>query len=53
MDFKFHLENAWRITIGNIASLILMTLAMIVASILTLGILAPVTGAVTPPVQSE
>jgi uncharacterized membrane protein len=43
MDFKFHLENAWKITIGHIASLLLMTLAMIAASILTLGILAPVT----------
>lgn len=43
MDFRYHLENAWKMTINHIASLVLMTLAMIVISFLTLGILAPVT----------
>ena len=43
MDFKTHLETAWRLTIRFIAPLILMTLAMSVVGILTLGILAPVT----------
>ncbi len=42
MDFKKHLEVAWNLTLGHIASLILMTLVMIVASFFTLGILAPV-----------
>lgn len=43
MDFKMHLERAWRLTLKFIAPLILMTLAMSVVAILTLGILAPVT----------
>ena len=42
MDFKMHLEKAWDITLKNIVMLILMTLVMIVVSIVTLGILAPV-----------
>lgn len=43
MDFKYHLENAWKITLQYIAPLIFMTLAMIGISFITLGILAPVT----------
>ena len=43
MDFKSHLEKAWRLTIGNLLALILMTLVMFVVSFVTLGILAPVT----------
>jgi len=42
MDFKKHLETAWNLTLQNLAILILMTLVMIVVSVLTLGILAPV-----------
>jgi hypothetical protein len=43
MDFKYHLESAWKMTLQYIAPLIFMTLAMIAISIVTLGILAPVT----------
>lgn len=43
MDFKYHLEIAWKITLKYIAPLIFMTLSMIVISFITLGILAPVT----------
>jgi hypothetical protein len=43
MDFKYHLEIAWKITLQYIAPLIFMTLAMIAMSFITLGILAPVT----------
>jgi hypothetical protein len=42
MDFKQHLEKAWDITLKNLVMLILMTLVMVVVSIVTLGILAPV-----------
>ena len=42
MDFKHHLEFAWKLTLQYIASLIFMTLAMIVISFITLGILGPV-----------
>jgi hypothetical protein len=42
MDFKYHLETAWKLTLQYIASLIFMTLAMIVISFITLGILGPV-----------
>jgi hypothetical protein len=42
MDFKMHLERAWDITLNNLVMLIIMTLVMIVVSIVTLGILAPV-----------
>jgi uncharacterized membrane protein len=45
MDFKRHIETAWNLTIGNIVSLILMTLVMVAVSALTLGVLAPVTSA--------
>ena len=43
MDFKKHLETAWKLTIANLIPLIFMTLVMAVVSVLTLGILAPVT----------
>ncbi|BBO73610.1 hypothetical protein DSCW_10270 [Desulfosarcina widdelii] len=43
MDFKRHIESAWNLTLGNIVSLILLTLVMVAVSSLTLGILAPVT----------
>jgi len=43
MDFKTHLEKAWRLTLKYIAPLVIMTLVMIAASFFTLGILAPVT----------
>lgn len=43
MNFKHHLERAWRLTIDNLVPLILMTLVMVVVSGLTLGILAMVT----------
>jgi len=43
MDFKTHIEGAWKLTLEFIAPLILMTLVVGVVSFLTLGILAPVT----------
>jgi len=43
MDFKFHLETAWHLTLKYIVSLLLITLVMVVVSILSLGILLPVT----------
>ncbi len=43
MDFKLHLEKAWRLMLENILSLIFMTLVMLVVSFCTLGILGPVT----------
>lgn len=43
MNFKYHLEVAWKLTLANIVTLILMTLAMFVVSMITLGVLAPVT----------
>ncbi|HAO19119.1 MAG TPA: hypothetical protein DCQ37_00630 [Desulfobacteraceae bacterium] len=42
MNFKLYLETAWKLTIKYIAPLILMTLVMGVASVITLGFLAPV-----------
>jgi hypothetical protein len=42
MDIKYHIEAAWKHCIGNIASLIILTLVMAVASIVSMGILAPV-----------
>jgi len=43
MDFKYHLETAWKMTLRYIAPLIFMTLAMIGISFISIGILAPVT----------
>ncbi len=45
MDFKKHLETAWHLNLKFIVPLIFMTLATACASVLTLGILAPVTAA--------
>jgi hypothetical protein len=43
MDFRRHLETAWSLTLANLVPLIFMTLVMFAVSVLTLGILAPVT----------
>jgi hypothetical protein len=43
MDFKYHLETAWKMTLQYIAPLIFITLAMIGISFISIGILAPVT----------
>jgi hypothetical protein len=43
MDFRHHLETAWSLTISHLVPLIFMTLLMFAVSVLTLGILAPVT----------
>lgn len=40
MDFKKHLETAWRLTLKHIVPLILMTLVVTVISIVTLGVLS-------------
>jgi hypothetical protein len=40
INFKDSLETAWKLTLKNIASLIIMTLVMFVACFLTLGILS-------------
>ena len=42
MDFKRHIENAWNLTLGNIVSLLLLTLVLAGVSFLTFGILLPV-----------
>lgn len=43
MDFKHHLETAWKSTIQFILPLVFLTLLWLAVSIITLGILAPVT----------
>jgi hypothetical protein len=43
MDFKKHILLAWNLTLKHIVSLIIMTLVMLGLSIVSLGILAPVT----------
>ena len=43
MDIKHHIEVAWKLTIGHIVSLLLLTLVMVAVSSFSLGILAPVT----------
>jgi len=43
MDFKWHIETAWKLTLSNIIPLILMTLVMTVVSGFSFGILGPVT----------
>jgi hypothetical protein len=42
MDFKYHLETAWSLTLKHIASLIFLTLAAVAVSVVSLGVLAPV-----------
>jgi hypothetical protein len=43
MDFKYHIETAWKLTLSYVIPLILMTLVMAVTSGITFGILGPVT----------
>jgi uncharacterized membrane protein len=43
MDIKHHLEAAWNITLNHFVSLILISVVMMGVSILTVGIMAPVT----------
>ncbi len=43
MNFKYHLETAWNMTLKFIAPLIFMTLVMFLLWFFTFGILAPVT----------
>lgn len=43
MDFKFHFQKAWNLMLEHIVSLILLTLAMFGISMISLGILGPVT----------
>jgi len=45
MDFKEHFEQAWQTFIGHFAPILVNTLVMIVVSIASLGILAPVVSA--------
>lgn len=42
MDFKHHIETAWKLTLDHIVPLILITLVFVGVSAVTLGILAPV-----------
>jgi uncharacterized membrane protein len=45
MDFKKHFETAWQSTLRFLGSVLLLTLAQVVVSIFSLGILIPVTTA--------
>lgn len=45
MDFKFHLERGWKIVWNFIGPVLLLTVAQLIVSVLSLGILAPVTAA--------
>jgi uncharacterized membrane protein len=42
MDFKSHLEEAWKMMLKHIAALIFLTLAAAAVSVISFGILAPV-----------
>lgn len=42
MDFKYHIETAWNLTLRHIVALLLMTLILVSVSAITLGILTPV-----------
>jgi uncharacterized membrane protein len=42
MDFKFHLETAWKMTLSHIAPLIFISIAVIGISLISLGVMAPV-----------
>ena len=42
MDFKSHLEEAWKMMLKHIAALIFLTLAAVAVSVISFGILAPV-----------
>jgi uncharacterized membrane protein len=43
MDFKEHVETAWRTTMKFIGPVLILTLAQIVVSVVSFGFLAPVT----------
>ena len=43
MDFKWHIETAWKQTLSFIVPLLLMTLVMTLVSGLTFGLMGPVT----------
>jgi hypothetical protein len=45
MDFKQHFERAWKVLMSYFAPVLVNTLVMIVVSIITLGIMAPVVSA--------
>jgi uncharacterized membrane protein len=42
MDFKSHLEKAWKMMLEHLAALIFLTLAAAAVSVISFGILAPV-----------
>ncbi len=42
MDIQYHVETAWQLFLSNIKSLVILTLVLAGASILSLGILVPV-----------
>jgi hypothetical protein len=42
MDFKQHLESAWKMMLQHVGALIFLTIATVAVSVVTLGILAPV-----------
>ncbi len=42
MDFKAHIETAWKLTIRHIATLLIMTLVLYMGGLITFGILTPV-----------
>lgn len=42
MNMKYHIETAWKHCIGNIVSLIILTLVVAAVSVISIGILAPV-----------
>jgi len=42
MNMKYHIETAWQHCIGNIVSLIILTLVVAAVSVVSIGILAPV-----------
>ncbi|MGB5684955.1 MAG: hypothetical protein WBM35_04025, partial [Candidatus Electrothrix sp.] len=44
-DFKEHFERSWQVMLGNFAPILVNTLVMIVVSVASLGIMAPVVSA--------
>ncbi len=45
MDFKFHLERGWKTVWNFIGAMLLLTVVQLAVSVLSLGLLAPVTAA--------
>ena len=45
MDFKQHFERSWQIMLGHFAPVLVNTLVMIVVSVVSFGIMAPVVSA--------